>query len=201
VGKLTCNGNGNGVIESGGFDAGGELLRAWQHLSAAELIRANYTGVNDTSGSAITAFGSNLPAGSLPKTGYGWFNGYTVNNSAVADNVFYDGNYTNSLTFGEATPDSFPAAACAPPPTTCMSPAIGVILPPGALGTALNGAQAFEIDRKVDDGEPSKGEVRSFKSGALYARHFVSGTQYRTDNIYKTCPLIFMSTYQSNGAD
>jgi prepilin-type N-terminal cleavage/methylation domain-containing protein len=66
-GGNTCNGNGNGKIET--FPRY-EDIRFWQHLTLAGLIKGNYSGVQYGAGSYRSVPGVNTPFGSLDRSAY-----------------------------------------------------------------------------------------------------------------------------------
>lgn len=66
TGKQTCNGNGNGDL-----DTNNELFRFWQHLANAGLIAGNYSGVGGVNGSNHHVIGENCPASRMSST-IGW---------------------------------------------------------------------------------------------------------------------------------
>jgi prepilin-type N-terminal cleavage/methylation domain-containing protein len=204
VGAPTCNGNGNGVIDvhTAGFgDQAGELLRAWQQLAAAGLILGQYTGINASAGAEA---GVNVPAGAFKRTGYGWLAGAEVINSASPDSYYFDGDYRNAFVFGTPTESSYNTPPCVSlPPATCMTASVGYMLPPGMVTPGTTGRAASELDRKVDDGVPSTGSVRSFKYRSLYSPHCVDTTNsfYYTIGNYTLCAIIFMSSYQNRSVE
>lgn len=57
--KTTCNGDGDGKIETAASPAVNESLRLWQHLANAELLEAKYTGAFNASGNLEA--GINVP--------------------------------------------------------------------------------------------------------------------------------------------
>lgn len=158
VGATTCNGDGNGYLTAGGH----EPHRAWQHLAAAGLIPGNFTGI------APYAIGVSAPKGSLNTTGFGWVGGLIVVDSINPSTTYFDGDYTNLLTFG----------------------ALATIID----GPALTPAQAFELDSKIDDGKPASGRVRAYKSSTACAS---SATNYNVGASTNTCAILFLSAPQS----
>lgn len=61
TGLPTCNGNGDGLINSDTYVVY-EEMRYWQHLANAGLIEGRYTGTYNSSGLAYTP-GGNVPSG------------------------------------------------------------------------------------------------------------------------------------------
>ena len=63
TGQATCNGNGDGRIDTSTTVTYDERFRIWQHLANAGLIEGAYTGKTaGASGTFTTAAGSNVPA-------------------------------------------------------------------------------------------------------------------------------------------
>jgi hypothetical protein len=172
TGKPTCNGDGDGIISLNltASNAAHEAFRAWQHLSAAGMIVGNYTGVGPV------ALDISVPRGAIEFSGFGWNQGTTegvpVAAAAAADANYYDGDYTNSLTFGTATT-------------------------PTLLGAVLRPDEVYSIDRKADDGNPGLGNIRVQKSATGCAS---DATTYVTATTTAQCALIFMSTYMDVAA-
>ena len=87
TGAPTCNGDGDGVIESS-VAANPENFRAWQQLAAAGLIEGNYTGI----GPGI-ALAQNVPASSLEQSYF-----YIQSLGTLSGSTdYFDGNYDNTL--------------------------------------------------------------------------------------------------------
>ena len=75
TGGVTANGNGNNFLLSNPMN---EEVRAWQHLSLAEIIPGEYTGVH--SGNR-TVIGENVPKSAYPNSG--WRMSKTINYTIV----------------------------------------------------------------------------------------------------------------------
>jgi prepilin-type N-terminal cleavage/methylation domain-containing protein len=89
----TCNGNGNGLI-----DTSNEQFRFWQQMAAAGLIEGSYTGVAG-SGSATHSIPSvNVPAARISSVGFSISN---LGNDYSSASVFL-GDYGNSFEIGMA---------------------------------------------------------------------------------------------------
>ncbi|MDX2094520.1 MAG: prepilin-type N-terminal cleavage/methylation domain-containing protein [Alphaproteobacteria bacterium] len=159
VGAPTCNGDGNGYLNATGH----EIFRAWQHLAASGLITGRFTGISPY------GIGISIPKGPLGNTGYGWGAGLVeVNNAALADATYFDGDYTNMLTFGA--------------PAAIMD------------GAALTPAETFELDTKLDDGVPATGGMRVYKSNVACA---VDANGYNVGSGAVSCAPLFLSIYKA----
>ena len=134
TGTQTCNGDGDGNLESTG--SGGqtkEIYMFWQHLGNAELIAGTYTGIAGSANYWHSVIGENVPEGRIAGTGWSvipW-------GSVTGHSVRYDGDYTNSFTFGTQYPGS-----------TTSNP-------------AFTTEEAKNIDGKIDDGMPGRGKVQA----------------------------------------
>lgn len=135
-GKESCDGNGNGQLESApAATDSNEWFRFWQQLEAAELIDKHYTGVAGSGGATHAVPGENVPDSAMGTSGWSvrW-----IGFGAPSATYFEGTNpvkYGHVLEFGGATADNITNAA------------------------TLNPQEAFSIDDKVDDGRPGRGKV------------------------------------------
>lgn len=92
--KRECNGDGNKIIEFTTSATNNESYRAWQHLTLAEIIPGNYSGVGEQAD-----LGVNIPLSKIPLGGYllqsiDWYQKESVGNAvllgAVADDTVYE---------------------------------------------------------------------------------------------------------------
>lgn len=162
--EATCNGNGNSVIyvtnpATAALDSTEQFL-AWQHLANAGLIGGRYTGVTNVAGGYGIVAGQNTPASKLPNGAWMLF---TSNACADAGNVdYFVGCYKTALHFGGQNNNYHPGT--------------GIITP----------AEAYSIDRKLDDGQPGNGNLRTWKS---YTNCADSATAYNLDYASDGCVL------------
>lgn len=167
------NGNGDGVL---GFAAGsnlpGEIFGAWQQMALAGLIKGSYTGLNGPSATGyFSVIGTNVPSSRLTGGGFSWFSGGTYSGNWQ----YYDGYYGNNVLFfgGKG--------------------AYNITEDP-----LLMSGEAYSIDKKIDDGIPGTGEVRTYHSGAK-PNCTVGGAAAATTSTYNlsytgvACPLIFVT--------
>ncbi len=111
----TANGNNDGIIANSG-----EYLRAWQHLSLAQVIEGSYTGA--LSGGAAV-IGVNMPKAHFDRSGW-QFESYNIYQQG-AQNYLFLGRQLNAF-----------------------------------LDTGVLAAKdAFNIDKKLDDGNPAAGSI------------------------------------------
>lgn len=141
----TCNGNGTGSLPWGSAN-GGEKHRFWQHITLAGLIEGNYPG---TSTSPTTVIGTDAPRSRLSNAGWGI--GGEGNNAgtglAWGANAGTGAvtNYGNFLVFGAQITNNNP------------------------LSPVLKPDEAWNIDTKIDDGKPGRGNVISYGTVGLCA--------------------------------
>jgi prepilin-type N-terminal cleavage/methylation domain-containing protein len=173
--KATCNGDGSGVIADGSMSLQNtESYRFWQHLSNAELIEGQYTGV----GGPITAplswratqLGINAPAAKIMGSGY-WIVRLAINSTCSAPNLWTGtgiNEYHTRIVFGKDT----------------------IIGPP--WDAVYTPAEAASVDTKIDDGMPGKGNMTVFCAGVCSDTTDTMTAKYRSDDVNKTCSTAFI---------
>jgi hypothetical protein len=115
------------------------------------------------------AIGSTVPKSNLEATGFSWVGGQKqVNNAVSADANYYDGDYTNMLAFG----------------------ALATITD----AAALKPEDMYGIDMKFDDGVPSTGGVRVYKSSVNCV---ASATTYNVSYASAACAPLFLSSFKA----
>lgn len=155
----TCNGNGDGKISYSNQDAATfselyERARAWQQLANAGMIDGQYSGTATTNQEIP---GSEFPSSTIDSSAW-WA---VLHHFASVDNPA-------SLAFPMNGHMLFPRG-----PTTS-----------GRAGPVLSGLEAFQVDTKIDDGQPSKGFVRHHRSWAY--PNCVTTDDTETAEYYKT---------------
>lgn len=134
----TCNGNGNGRLylsDNVSDSSAPEWYRAWQHLANAGLVGGTYTGKADSAPRLATP-GKNIPAGRIANTGFTLMS----YRAEAADPEWWSGDY-DGFAFGGSVGS------------------VGV----ESLAPTLTPQEAWNIDTKLDDGNPAHGRVRSYK--------------------------------------
>jgi prepilin-type N-terminal cleavage/methylation domain-containing protein len=179
VGAPTCNGNGNFLIDKASTTSN-EPFRFWQQLQAAGYISGLYTGIADSlfpnsNYSMMSTPGKNIPAGALSRSGY-----LVISDGvrAVDDADYYAGDYRNMMVFGTHAPGTWP------------------------YDGALTPGEAYQLDKKVDDGMPGLGVVRNFPKTfydyfprtCVDAGTGTSATYVRTEAT-ATCAIIFTDDF------
>lgn len=172
--QATCNGNGNFLIEGDGVGSGNsantEHYRAWQQLANAGLIDGFFTGETGPYSYGNDVPGLNVPAGKIPGTGFDWVQ-YTplAQNPAATWGAQQNAQY---LLFGGGSDLVWDVAA-----------------------PALTPEDAFQVDKKADDGMPKSGTILASSGfGSLGSN---CATVYQTPIVYDTttktvyCTLVF----------
>lgn len=132
----TCNGDGDGIIAWGS-----EMMRFWQHLGNAELISGTYSGVGtNTASNDNCHVGVSCPEMAIPNVTA------QIRHQGVigsTDLQRYEGTYNHLYYIGAA-------------PGLNNNPHMPF----------LTTTELWNIDKKLDDGLPARGTVRTYKSGA-----------------------------------
>lgn len=135
TGAATCNGNGDGLIEiteEGTWTNG--YLRAWQHLANAGLITGTFAGTRHPSGSNHEDW--HVPGWNVPQAKIGGGTGWGM---CASDMASFGKGMRNVFVLGAPGWTSEPC---------CMG-----------FSSALGGQDAWQIDTKLDDGNPAKGSI------------------------------------------
>lgn len=154
-----CNGNGDGTIELAGTIYSGESPRFWQHLGASGLLNASYDG-GGTSGYCDTLTTS-CPTSAYHQNAY-W---------GIATNVT-----SNSYFVMDANTTYFMLARNFDGQTSVGFRFFGV-------ASTIRPIDAFNVDIKLDDGNPFTGKVRA---GNYNTTDTVSGSPWAAQNRYYT---------------
>lgn len=134
---LTCNGDGDGIIEITSARSR-ESYRFWQHLVNAGLISGMYTGAQTGISTWSVALGTNLPTSRMSPGGWA-----VVSTTDVST---YGGWYLKMF-----------------PPSSQHWFEFGGATATGYLATPLLAPEeAWNIDTKLDDGLPGLGKITTF---------------------------------------
>lgn len=134
--KQTCNGNGNDIIgHISQTDLHHEMFRAWQHLANAQIIEGTYSGYRGSAGTKEHIPTENCPAG--PFTDSCWVIMYLPDTTGSGTTTYdwFNRAYGNLLLFGRSRPGNL------------------------ADGPILTPSEAWNIDQKMDDGNPAFGTI------------------------------------------
>lgn len=139
-----------------------EPARSWQQLRLAGMVSGLYDGV-----SAYPP----IPGITAP-TMDGKLNSAFIPRSGIADSTnweFYEGDYSGAISYGFDDGSSVSGG-----------------------GPIISGEDAFNIDRKVDDGLPATGSVRAYKSDVFYRPDCPAANAYPVARKDDVCALVFM---------
>lgn len=140
TGKATCNGDGNGHLYSGDVDAGGsapEWFHAWQQLANAGFIEGQYSGVKKSGTVCGAVAGVNVPRSRMSGGG---FTLMSYDPAGAGDTQWWFGKY-DGFFFGANSVAGYETH-----------------------DPILKSEEAWNIDTKVDDGNPATGSVRDLVS-------------------------------------
>lgn len=174
----TCNGDGNGVVSSAGAaSVTGEGYQLWRQLMLAGFIKGSFSGAAGSGGGNHAVPGTNTPVTALKNTTF-WL--YSWGDQA-GGTTFYTGNYDSTMVFGALQTNAWD------------------------YQPALTGKEAGEIDKKMDDGYPAFGTIRTLAAtwSAANAGVACSSSDTAASAVYvktgasPTCHLLFMSTFQA----
>ena len=175
-----CDGNGDGIVAvDTAAGQTGENLQFWRHLANAGLIEGTYsaTAVGGVDG---TVFGANVPRSKLSNAGWGIFTADSWNNENgsqarfLPDTVIATIDYDSSFLFGAAVSNNL------------------------NFGPALAPEEAWNIDTKLDDGNPVVGFVLAPSFNCNRATSLLgAGTpdEYDLTNTATACSLVFSRQY------
>ncbi len=168
------NGDGDEVLgTAAAASATGETFQAWKQLAAAGLYPGTFTGLAGSAAGHHSVVGTNVPASkAVSKAGYSFYYYGTMSGTG-----YWDGKYGNFIWFGKDSGST----------TTD--------------GLAIKPADAYNIDKKLDDGIPGIGKVRAMgagigscsTSGSSTASPSASAYYITNDSI--ACALGFMLDY------
>ena len=169
TGTQTCNGDGDGLLDTVSVTGNyGEVYTFWQHLSNAGLIEGSYTGKGGASGRHHSVIGENVPASKLSNAGWTPRSSSSSGSGSLTDTGTY-----NKLYFGEVSGSEW------------------------TYGRLLDGDEAWNIDKKIDDGMPIQGMLQSVYWGncTTASNSSDSSAEYNLQNT-DVCSFIFGNTPQ-----
>jgi len=177
---LTCNGDGNGLIQgyvtSASFTH--ENFLFWQHLANAGLIEGKYSGnFGQFPGNTICTGTDHVPGCNVPlsKISRGfWFSTYGGTSSGSTD--LFDGNYDNLFALSN-----------------------NITWTGGQFqGNLLRAEEAWNIDTKLDDGKPGLGSMVASRWGACTTAANsadISNAAYRLNTSTQICMPIMRNAF------
>jgi prepilin-type N-terminal cleavage/methylation domain-containing protein len=159
---LTCNGDGNGQINTYGLATdvnASEQFYYWQHLSIAQLIQGNYTGVSGSLGIGDPSLGVNMPAAKLDGAGFTMF----YLGQKPSSTALFPSNYGHVFILGTAMANTY------------------------SFGPLLTPLEQQSFDQKYDDGMPATGIIETFAGGVSFSPYCAT-TSDPTTATYNTNP-------------
>jgi prepilin-type N-terminal cleavage/methylation domain-containing protein len=174
-GTNTANGDNDVIIENGAVaSTASEMFMFWNQLGLAGLITGQYTGIAGSSSIWAGTYDVNIPASKVKGTGYIIMTAdYTG-----GDGWLFAYNYTNTIVYGSGGNNDWPG------------------------GPALTPEEAWNIDKKMDDGHPARGNVHAMNwqwgcvvatSGALASNNF--NVAYNLSLSEKQCAFVFQNLF------
>jgi prepilin-type N-terminal cleavage/methylation domain-containing protein len=135
TGTQTCNGDGDGLVENAATsNRFTEAFMLWQHLANAGMVEGNYNGRAGSVSALDTVAGVNVP---VSKLGGGTWLSYYLGNITASPYAFA-ANYGHVMALGtELGANS------------------------GNGGPIFSPQEAWGIDKKMDDGKPAHGKIKS----------------------------------------
>ena len=172
----TCNGNGDGGISHSASGAGatGENFEFWRQLMLEGLVKGQFSGLAGAGGLGSSVPGTNIPASRIINVGWG---AQSVNHYA-GDTAAYAMDYGNNIYVGATVTSS-----------TTHNP-------------FLTPKEAWNIDSKIDDGKPARGEIiaRYWNDACAAADDGGSANNdlaasYRLSDSTRQCMLYFIKAF------
>lgn len=167
TGKETCDGDGNGLVNSSAAGSN-ETFRFWQHLSNAGLIEGTYTGVAGSAGTTHAIIGTNVP---VSRIGLAGWSVVRVGYQAVAP--YYTGEYGHVFGFGTN----------------------GAAENDYTNNPIIKAEDAYNIDTKIDDGNPFSGKVRAWKYSSRPNCVVSTDDAYALTSTNIGCNLLFITGF------
>lgn len=166
-----CDGDGNGSVywgASAGNEAN-ESFQFWRHLASAGLIEGTYNGLAGPVSNFVAvlppAANANVPASRIGRAGY-TISGSSTGTVPSGNPQWFEGSLRNVLFFGTVANYT--------------------------SGAALKPEEAWNLDTKMDDGQPARGSVRTwnntFRTGCV--NNDTLDATYVLTNPAITCSLI-----------
>lgn len=162
----TCNGDGNGKIDQNGTSV--EYYAVWQHLSNAGLIDGRFTGAVYSTSVPTSKAGYNIPTTRIG--GAGWTMTYFGTVGTTAN--YYGDSYGHVLMLGAPSGTNY------------------------QYGAILTASELYQLDKKLDDGAPGTGKLRTWRTGYLPNCTTNDSSQsaqtFNVTNKDLTCSLVFL---------
>lgn len=172
----TCDGNGNGFVNSGtNASEASEEFMFWQQLALAGLIEGSYSGIAGSGAYHDATIGTNVPKSRISSGGWSM---HAYDNTGGALNWPFLLNMGNSLVVGAKVSAAVPRGYTR-----------GPIFTPG---------EAWNIDVKMDDGKPGYGKVVHdylWSSCTTAAAQTDNTADYKLTSTTLDCSIRFRDVY------
>ncbi len=174
-----CDGNNDKIIAQGSTDRT-ESVRAWQHLSLADILPDYYSGGVDSNLNSRYGIASQpFDANTLPKSKYSDNMGYIWGYTASLPSLAAPANSKQCLFLGNLTEYS-----------------TGLYTNSSGNDTGVfTIREIYDLDKKIDDGKPFSGIILGFNWTA-YSMTCYSATNYNSSASYfdsrKGCGMCFV---------
>jgi len=152
----TCNGDGDSIVEALHGSSSDETIRAWKHLELAGIYQGGIVSIPVAYAGVLTV-GSMTPKSSIAGAGYYIAGGGDIGGDALATVIPspWTDNRTNASFLGQKSSSA-----------TSNGLTIG----------AITGKDAYNIDKKVDDGKTdTSGNSIGFNTGKIRVRNDSTG--------------------------
>jgi hypothetical protein len=173
TGEETCNGNGDSnILSADGGTTNSELFRFWQHLTNAGLLEGSFTGVAGSGGVLHSVPGQNIPSSRVNGAGFNMYYSSTISSHTN----HYDMDAGSNFWYGGEIADN-----------VTFSP-------------VFTAEEAWNIDKKVDDGRPAFSDTRGHKPTFASVPNCTtsatgSAAEYKLTQSGSACSLIFITGY------
>lgn len=169
----TCNGNANSRVDGvASASVTSENFQFWNQLAQAGIIEGTYSGLSGSGGGRDSVPGTNVPRGrfgGLSAIGIEWLG------SVSGDTWRWNGSYGNIMYAGNK----------------------GTGSPPEII--AFKTEEAWNIDTKMDDGNPAYGKLRSYRQTGQWTNcattNVETTAQYNLSYTTIACNLVLMTGY------
>lgn len=170
----TCNGNGDGTLNmASAASATGEMFQLWRQLALAGMISGSFTGLAGPDSIWDAVFNENTPSSKLQNAG--WF---YLNFTDQSGSAHFNGNVRwTEYDYGNALMFSTSAASIT------------------NTGSVLTPEEAWNIDKKTDDGMPNQGNLIAYPwTTCTTATTKTSyAAEYTVNDPQISCALVFVN--------
>ncbi|WP_182913896.1 type II secretion system protein [Sphingobium terrigena] len=194
AGTATCNGNGNGSLFPASnvgpltTSSHAEMVRFWQHLANAGLIEGQYTGYIAGTANTDRLPGVNVPAGKIPSTyfyaeiGFGAVCCDASSTYSAGSTTRYAGDYGRGEFWFNTLSASWTASG----------------------SFALKPEELWNVDTKMDDGNPAYGRIIAIKGNGTNTFCTTSAgisppgdanSSYKLDNSARDCAFYYTKAF------